>query len=69
MDFSSRDLAAPEPERTRFILSAFINFVKFAEQCATFISNVRERSTQVIDEREQVIQELSEFQHKLSVLK
>ncbi|OAX43797.1 hypothetical protein K503DRAFT_765525 [Rhizopogon vinicolor AM-OR11-026] len=69
MDFSSRDLSAPEPERTRFILSAFINFVKFAEQCTTFISNVREKSTQVIDEREQVIQELSEFQHKLAVLK
>jgi kinetochore protein Nuf2 len=69
MDFSSRDLSAPEPERTRFILSAFINFVKFAEQCTTFISNVREKSTQVIDEREQVIQELSEFQHKLAVLR
>ncbi|KAG1804244.1 Nuf2 family-domain-containing protein [Suillus subaureus] len=69
MDFSSRDLSAPEPERTRFILSAFINFVKFAEQCTTFISNVREKSAQVIEEREQVIQELSEVQHNLAVLK
>ncbi|KAG0706409.1 Nuf2 family-domain-containing protein [Suillus ampliporus] len=69
MDFSSRDLSAPEPERTRFILSAFINFVKFAEQCTTFISNVREKSAQVIEEREQVVQELSEVQHKLAVLK
>jgi len=69
MDFSSRDLAAPEPERTRFILSAFINFVKFAEQCATYINNVREKSTLVIEERAQVIQELSDIQHKLAVLK
>ncbi|KAG1749143.1 Nuf2 family-domain-containing protein [Suillus paluster] len=69
MDFSSRDLSAPEPERTRFILSAFINFVKFAEQCTTFISNVREKSAQVIEEREQVVQELSEVQHTLAVLK
>ncbi|KAG2158016.1 Nuf2 family-domain-containing protein [Suillus bovinus] len=69
MDFSSRDLSAPEPERTRFILSAFINFVKFAEQCTTFISNVREKSAQVIEEREQAIQELSEVQHNLAVLK
>ncbi|KAG1775010.1 Nuf2 family-domain-containing protein [Suillus placidus] len=73
MDFSSRDLSAPEPERTstRFILilSAFINFVKFTEQCTTFISNVREKSAQVIEEREQVIQELSAVQHNLAVLK
>ncbi|KAG2079733.1 hypothetical protein BD769DRAFT_1380226 [Suillus cothurnatus] len=69
LDFSSRDPSAPEPERTRFILSAFINFVKFAEQCTPFISNVQENSVRVIEEREQAIQELSEVQHNVAVLK
>lgn len=69
MDFSSKDLYNPEPERTRFILSAFINFVKFAEQCTPFTSGLREKSITVMEEREQVAQELAAVQHKLSALK
>ncbi|KIK35132.1 hypothetical protein CY34DRAFT_812406 [Suillus luteus UH-Slu-Lm8-n1] len=57
---STTYLSAPELERTCFILSAFINFI---------ISNVQEQSAQVIEEREQVIQELSEVQHNVAVLK
>ncbi|KAF8840994.1 hypothetical protein BDN67DRAFT_967767 [Paxillus ammoniavirescens] len=69
MDFSAKDLHLPDPERTRFILSAFINFVKFAEQCAPFISNLRDQSTTVIEEREHLAQELAALQHKLNTLK
>ncbi|KIJ69633.1 hypothetical protein HYDPIDRAFT_36657 [Hydnomerulius pinastri MD-312] len=69
MDFSAKDLSFPDPERTRFILSAFINFVKFAEQCTPFISNLRDKSTTIIEEREQVAQELTAIQHKLNTLK
>ncbi|KAH7913923.1 Nuf2 family-domain-containing protein [Hygrophoropsis aurantiaca] len=69
MDFSAKDLYAPEPERTRFILSAFINFVKFAEQCGPFINGLREKATSLIEEREQISQELATMQHKISVLK
>ncbi|KAG9318295.1 Nuf2 family-domain-containing protein [Chiua virens] len=69
MDFSAKDLYLPDPERTRFILSAFINFVKFAEQCTPFITNLRDQSTTIIEEREQVAQELATFQHKLNILK
>ncbi|KAG1715661.1 hypothetical protein ID866_1503 [Astraeus odoratus] len=69
MDFSAKDVYLPDPERTRFILSAFINFVKFAEQCTPFVSGLRDKSATLIEEREQVAQELSAVQHKLNVLK
>ena len=69
MDFSAKDLHLPDPERTRFILSAFINFVKFAEQCTSFVSGLRDKSATIIEEREQVTQELAAVQHKLTTLK
>ncbi|KAG8217350.1 Nuf2 family-domain-containing protein [Butyriboletus roseoflavus] len=69
MDFSAKDLHLPDPERTRFILSAFINFVKFAEQCTPFVANLRDQSTTIIDEREHVAQELAALQHKLNTFK
>ncbi|KAH7889874.1 Nuf2 family-domain-containing protein [Phlebopus sp. FC_14] len=69
MDFSAKDLYLPEPERTRFILSAFINFVKFVEQCTPFINQLRDKATTAIEEREQAIQELTTMQHKLNALK
>ncbi|KAF8436921.1 Nuf2 family-domain-containing protein [Boletus edulis BED1] len=69
LDFSAKDLYLPDPERTRFILSAFINFVKFAEQCTPFIANLRDKSTTIIEEREHVAQELAASQHKLNTLK
>lgn len=69
MDFSAKDLYLPEPERTRFVLSAFINFVKFAEQCTPFVANLRDQSTTIIEQREQVAQDLAALQHKLNALK
>lgn len=69
MDFSAKDLYLPDPERTRVILSAFINFINFAEQRTPFLADLRERSTTVIEERKQVAQELAELQHKLNTLK
>lgn len=69
MDFSAKDIHLPDPERTRFILSAFINFVKFAEQCTPFVTNLRDQSSSIIDEREQVAHELTALQHKLNTLK
>lgn len=68
MDFSAKDLYLPDAERTRFILSAFINFVKFAEQCTPFVTNLRDRSTTIIEERERVAQDLAALQHKLGAL-
>ena len=69
MDFSAKDLHLPDPERTRFILSAFINFVKFAEQCTPFVASLRDQSATFIEEREHVAHELAALQHKLSTLK
>ncbi|KIK24910.1 hypothetical protein PISMIDRAFT_97675 [Pisolithus microcarpus 441] len=69
MDFSSKDLCHPDPERTRFILSAFINFVKFVEQCTPFTGSLRDKSVTVTEEREQVARELATIQHTLTALK
>jgi len=69
MDFSAKDIHLPDPERTRFILSAFINFVKFAEQCTSFVSGLRDKSATISEERERVAQELSTIQYELAALK
>ena len=69
MDFNAKDLYLPGQERTRFILSAFINFVKFAEQCTPFVTKLRDESTTVIEERERAAQELAAVKHKLDTLK
>ncbi|EPT01833.1 hypothetical protein FOMPIDRAFT_1029606 [Fomitopsis schrenkii] len=68
-DFTAKDIYAPEPERTRAIFSAFINFVKFCEQCETFISGLRERSSAVIEERDRVAQRLVETKQKIAFIK
>jgi kinetochore protein Nuf2 len=68
-DFSAKDLSAPDPDRTRSILSAFINFIKFTEQCGPFVSRLREKSTKAMDEREAVSLELTEIETKLQDLK
>ncbi|KZT03575.1 uncharacterized protein LAESUDRAFT_659679 [Laetiporus sulphureus 93-53] len=67
--FSSRDLYFPEPERTRSILSAFVNFVKFCEQCEPFIMGLRERSAAVVEERDRVAQQLAETRQKVVTIK
>ncbi|OCH95255.1 hypothetical protein OBBRIDRAFT_822977 [Obba rivulosa] len=68
-DFSAKDLYAPEPERTRSIFSAFINFVKFTEQNEFFVNGLREKSTSVIKEREKVARQLAEVQLKVAAIK
>ncbi|KAI0736553.1 Nuf2 family-domain-containing protein [Fomitopsis betulina] len=68
-DFTAKDIYAPEPERTRAIFSAFINFVKFCEQCEVFISGLRERSSAVIEERDRVAQRLVETKQKIVSIK
>ncbi|EIW87189.1 hypothetical protein CONPUDRAFT_161784 [Coniophora puteana RWD-64-598 SS2] len=68
-DFSSKDMAYPDAERTRFILSAFINFVKFTEQCEPFVANLRQRAEQVVDEREAAASARAQIEGRLNALK
>ncbi|TFY65685.1 hypothetical protein EVG20_g5406 [Dentipellis fragilis] len=68
-DFSAKDLCFPERERTRSILSAFINFIRFSEQCIPFVMSLREKSASLNDERAQAEKELAEIQRKVSEIK
>ncbi|TFY68085.1 hypothetical protein EVJ58_g1230 [Rhodofomes roseus] len=68
-DFTAKDIYTPDAERTRSIFSAFINFVKFSEQCEAFVSGLRERSAAVIEERDRVAQQLAEARQKIEVIK
>ena len=68
-DFSSKDLYFPDPDRTRSIFSAFINFIKFSEQSETFINRLRDQSTAVIKERQAVTEETSELEHRMAQFK
>ena len=68
-DFNSRDIYSPERERTLFLLSAFINFVKFTEQyCDAFLKDLRDRSDTLIVRREDVTAKLNEIQDKVDEL-
>ncbi|PCH34940.1 hypothetical protein WOLCODRAFT_141390 [Wolfiporia cocos MD-104 SS10] len=67
--FCAKDLNSPEPERTRAIFSAFINFVKFSEQCETFITGLRERSAGMVEERDSVAQQLTDAHRKIAYIK
>ncbi|PIL23710.1 hypothetical protein GSI_13459 [Ganoderma sinense ZZ0214-1] len=68
-DFSSKDLYFPDPDRTRSIFSAFINFIKFSEQSEAFINRLREQSTAVIRERQVVTEEIQDLQEKIEEFK
>ncbi|KII88867.1 hypothetical protein PLICRDRAFT_53383 [Plicaturopsis crispa FD-325 SS-3] len=68
-DFNSRDLYMPYKERTCNLLSAFVNFVKFTEQCVGFVSGVRAKSLTLIEERQKVARELEEIQQKCDEIK
>ncbi|KAF9532402.1 Nuf2 family-domain-containing protein [Crepidotus variabilis] len=69
-DFSSRDLHNPERERTIILLSAFINFVKFAEQyCDEFLKELRQRSDSLIVQRDDVGEQIQEIQEKLDEIR
>ncbi|EJC97997.1 uncharacterized protein FOMMEDRAFT_143487 [Fomitiporia mediterranea MF3/22] len=64
-DFSMRDLVFPEPERTRNILSAIINFIKFAEERAPFLKKLRDRSVSALSEKERTAQRVAELKQKI----
>ncbi|KAH9946391.1 uncharacterized protein BXZ73DRAFT_95891 [Epithele typhae] len=66
-DFSSADLYFPNPDRTRSILSAFINFMKFSEQSDAFITRLRDQSATLIRERQTVAEETEELLQTIAV--
>ena len=68
-DFNAKDLAAPEPERTRAHFSAFINLVKFSEQRADFIKDLRSKSASINRERVDVTRRLSETQAEVAAIR
>ena len=68
-DFCMRDLALPEPERTRNILSAIINFIKFAEERGGFLKKLRDQSASALTERERMEQQAAELKQKIAEIK
>ncbi|KAH9857774.1 Nuf2 family-domain-containing protein [Lenzites betulinus] len=68
-DFSAKDLYFPEPDRTRAVFSAFINFIKFTEQSEAFIHRLRNQSTAVVKERQAVLEETEDLEQKMSEFK
>ena len=68
-DITIRDLVFPEPERTRNILSAIINFIKFAEERGSFLKNLREQSTSAIEERDAMRTQVEEMRQKVADMK
>ncbi|KAF8892658.1 Nuf2 family-domain-containing protein [Infundibulicybe gibba] len=68
-DFSAGDVTSPEPERTHHILSGFINFIKFTEQCCNaFVSDLRNRSESILVERDRVAEKLSTIRQKIKAM-
>jgi len=68
-DFSIRDLHFPEPGRTHSILCALVNYIKFSEQCTPFVMSLREKSSALNKDRDNVSNELREAQRKLDHIK
>lgn len=64
-----RDLVFPEPNRTRNILSALINFIKFAEERASFLKKLRDQSVQAVEERVSMTQKVAELKQKIAEIK
>lgn len=67
-DFGLPDLYIPETERTRNILSAFINFMKFNEQLDPLFSRLRAKSKTAVDKRVATETEYQDSSRKLEVL-
>lgn len=59
----------PEPERTRNILSAIINFIKFAEEREHFVKKLRDQSITAQEERERTSQNIIELKRKIAEIK
>jgi kinetochore protein Nuf2 len=65
-DFCAGDISHPERERTIDLLSAFINFIKFTEQCCdALVKALRDNSVGIITEREQVSHALMENRERV----
>ena len=50
---------------TRNILSAIINFIKFAEERAPFLKKLRDRSVSALAEKEHTAQRVAELKQKI----
>ena len=61
-----KDLMLPEPKRTRLIISAFVNLFNFAEQNNDFLSTLREKSSNIVEEREAMAEELARSKKQLA---
>ena len=68
-DFDLRDIATPEPHRTRSHLSALINFIRFIEEQEPYLSSVRSRSSALVQDRERVAKASFEVQQKVSAIR
>ncbi|KAF7295191.1 hypothetical protein MIND_01057900 [Mycena indigotica] len=68
--FCSRDIYMPERERTLFVLSGFINFIKFTQQyCEDVVRKLRDNSEGIIVEREKVSKKLSQITEEIEHIK
>ena len=68
-DFDLRDIATPEPHRTRSHLSGFINLIRFIEEQEPYLASIRSRSSALVQDRERVAKTSFEVQQKASVIK
>jgi len=68
-DFDLRDVATPEPHRTRSHLSAFINLIRFIEEQEPHLASIRSRSSTLVQDRERVAKASLEVQQKTSAIK
>ena len=65
-DFSSKDIFLPTPQRTRILLSAIINFIKFSEQCAPVVQTVRKKAEDLGQESESLMRERVRLETQLA---
>jgi len=68
-DFDLRDIATPEPHRTRSHLSAFINLIRFIEEQEPYLASIRSRSSALVQDRDRVAKASLEVQQKASAIK
>ena len=67
-DFSSRDIFVPTPQKTRIILSAVINSIKFSEQCAPVVQKVHKKAEDLAQESESLMRERARLETQLAQL-